>query len=122
MGVVAVWQCDRDGRMFQDKKAAEEHDKMLELAEAISELLVEGVAGLSADHAEAVGLLLAARRDALGKACKGNVAALGEAEPTSADAADPSAEGADAPAAADRSAAEAGKVASLPAGSRRKKA
>ncbi|MCV6613398.1 MAG: YebG family protein [Cellvibrionaceae bacterium] len=29
MAVVAVWKCDRDGKMFENKKDAEEHDKML---------------------------------------------------------------------------------------------
>jgi dsDNA-binding SOS-regulon protein len=44
MAVIAVWQCDRDGSMFEDKKLAEEHDKYL---------------------------LLAQRREQLAKACKG---------------------------------------------------
>lgn len=87
MGVVAVWQCDRDGRMFQDKKAAEEYDKMLELAEALSELLTRAVPGLSSEQAEAAGIALAERREQLGKACKGQVSALAApAEPAEASA------------------------------------
>ncbi len=43
MAVVTVWKCDRDGAMFDNKK----------------------------DSAEKIGLVLAKRRDALAKACKG---------------------------------------------------
>ena len=56
MAVIAVWLCDRDGSMFEDKKVAEEHDKYLELA---------------AKYSEAIGILLAQRRELLAKACKG---------------------------------------------------
>lgn len=71
MAVIAVWQCDRDGSMFQDKKEAEEYDKMLELAENISQLLDQHVPGGSTDHNEAIGLFLAKHRDLLARACKG---------------------------------------------------
>ncbi len=71
MAVIAVWQCDRDGTMFQDRKEAEEYDKMLELAENISELLNQHVPGGTAEHNEAVGLFLAKHRDLLARACKG---------------------------------------------------
>lgn len=81
MAVIAVWQCDRDGTMFQDKKAAEEYDKMLELAENISVLVEKHVAGLSREQGEAVGLLLAQRRELLIKACKGKPEALLEDMP-----------------------------------------
>ena len=39
MAVLAVWKCDRDGSMFDNKKEAEEHDKMLELAANITQLI-----------------------------------------------------------------------------------
>jgi len=71
MAVIAVWKCDRDGSMFEDKKAADAHDKMLELAENITLLIEAGVPGINEQHAEAVGLLLASRSDDLVKACKG---------------------------------------------------
>lgn len=71
MAVIAVWQCDRDGSMFQDKKEAEEYDKMLELAENISQLLDQHVPGASSEHNEAIGLFLAKHRDLLARACKG---------------------------------------------------
>lgn len=71
MAVIAVWKCDRDGSMFEDKKAADEHDKMLELAECITQLIETEVKGISEADAESIGLLLARRKDVLAKACKG---------------------------------------------------
>lgn len=71
MAVIAVWQCDRDGRMFEDKKLAEEHDKYLELAANITQLIENHIPGIDEKHSEAIGLLLAERREQLAKACKG---------------------------------------------------
>jgi len=71
MAVIAVWKCDRDGAMFADKKEAEEHDKMLELAENISALIESNIKDIDEKHSEAIGLLLAGRREDLAKACKG---------------------------------------------------
>lgn len=71
MAVIAVWQCDRDNSMFQNKKDAEEYDKMLELAENIATLIEENVEGVSGAQGEAIGLLLAKHREVLAKACKG---------------------------------------------------
>lgn len=71
MAVVAVWKCDRDGTMFADKKEAEEHDKMLELAENISALIELNINDIDEKQSEAIGLLLAKRREDLAKACKG---------------------------------------------------
>ncbi len=71
MAVIAVWQCDRDGRMFEDKKLAEEHDKYLELAANITQLIENHIPGIDDKHSEAIGLLLAERREQLAKACKG---------------------------------------------------
>ena len=76
MAVIAVWKCDRDGAMFENKKDAEEHDKMLELAANITALIENSVAGISEEHSEAIGLLLADRREDLAKACKGKPEAL----------------------------------------------
>lgn len=70
MAVVAVWKCDRDGAMFDNKKDAEEHDKMLELAANIT-CLIEQHIDLDDEQSEAIGLLLAKRRDKLAIACKG---------------------------------------------------
>lgn len=71
MAVIAVWQCDRDGSMFEDKKQAEEHDKYLELAANITSLIESHIHGIDEKHSEAIGLLLAQRREQLAKACKG---------------------------------------------------
>lgn len=76
MAVIAVWKCDRDGTMFENKKDAEEHDKMLELAANITTLLETHISGIDEKTSEAVGLLLADRRDALARACKGKPSAL----------------------------------------------
>ena len=71
MAVIAVWQCDRDGSMFEDRKLAEEHDKYLELAANITQLIEDNISGIDEKHSEAIGLLLAQRREQLAKACKG---------------------------------------------------
>ena len=71
MAVVAVWKCDRDNSMFTSKKEAEEHDKMLELAENITALIDYNIDGIDEKHSEAVGILLSKHRDDLARACKG---------------------------------------------------
>jgi len=57
--------------MFEDKKLAEEHDKYLELAANITQLIESQIEGIDEKHSEAIGLLLAQRREPLAKACKG---------------------------------------------------
>lgn len=76
MAVVAVWKCDRDGAMFDNKKDAEEHDKMLELAANITSLIESHISGIDDTVSEEIGLLLAKRRETLAKACKGKPEAL----------------------------------------------
>ena len=71
MAVIAVWQCDRDGSMFEDKKLAEEHDKYLELAANITQLIESHIPDIDEKHSEAIGLMLAQRREQLARACKG---------------------------------------------------
>ncbi|GAA5442295.1 hypothetical protein Misp06_00469 [Microbulbifer sp. NBRC 101763] len=80
MAVVAVWKCDRDGAMFDNKKDAEEHDKMLELAANITSLIERHIEGIDEQTGEEIGLLLAKRRDSLAKACKGKPEALLEGD------------------------------------------
>ncbi len=87
MAVVAVWKCDRDGTMFENKKEAEEHDNMLELAANITSLLEQAVPELSETLGEAVGLALAEKRDVLAKACKGKPSLLLEELVASSDTA-----------------------------------
>lgn len=70
MAVIAVWKCDRDGAMFDNKKDADEHDKMLELAANIT-FLIEKNLDIDEKQSEAIGILLARHRDKLAIACKG---------------------------------------------------
>ena len=71
MALIAMWKCDRDDKLFDDKKAAEEHDKMLELAANISCWLEQEIDGLSEDSVEAIGLLMASNKDKMQRAMKG---------------------------------------------------
>ena len=72
MAVVAMWQCDRDGSMFDNKKEADAYDKMLELAEQFTALLESQVAGIDEKSAEQFGLLLANNKELVVQACKGS--------------------------------------------------
>jgi dsDNA-binding SOS-regulon protein len=72
VAVVAMWKCDRDDTMFDSKKDADSHDKMLELAENFSLLFEKQVEGISEKDAETIGLLLSKNKSVLIAACKGN--------------------------------------------------
>ena len=72
MAVVAMWKCDRDDTMFDNKKDADAHDKMLELAENFSLLLRNQIEGITEQQAENAGLLLSKNKSAIVAACKGN--------------------------------------------------
>lgn len=87
MAVVAMWKCDRDDTMYESKKEADAHDKMLELAEGFSMMLSKHIEGLSEQDAENVGLLFSRNKNTLIAACKGNpdlLLNLGEEEPEAA--------------------------------------
>jgi uncharacterized protein len=72
MAVVTLYMSDRDqNKSFNDKKEADNYDKMLELAENVSIWLEKSIAGLSEDQSESIGLLLAENKDELLKALKG---------------------------------------------------
>lgn len=72
MAVVAMWKCDRDDSMFNNKKDADAYDKMLELAENFSLFLGKEIEGISEQDAENIGLLLSRNKNVLIAACKGN--------------------------------------------------
>jgi dsDNA-binding SOS-regulon protein len=72
MAVVAMWKCDRDDTMFDNKKDADAHDKMLELAESFSVFLGREIENISEGDAENIGLLLSRNKNLLIAACKGN--------------------------------------------------
>lgn len=78
MAVVAMWKCDRDGSMFDDKKEADAYDKMLELAEQFTALLESQIPGIDEKAGEAFGLLLANNRELVIQACKGRPGVLEE--------------------------------------------
>jgi dsDNA-binding SOS-regulon protein len=71
MAVIAMWKCDRDGTMFENKKNADAHDKMLELGERFTALLESQIKGIDEIQAESFGLLLAKNKDLITLACKG---------------------------------------------------
>lgn len=81
MAVIPMWQCDRDESMFADRKAAEEHDRMLELADALSGFLQSQITtdqGLTEELAEEIGLVLARNKEPLSRAFKGKTSMLQE--------------------------------------------
>ena len=71
MPVVAMWKCDRDDKMFENKRDADDYDKMLELAENFSLFLRREADGITELDAENIGLLLSRNKDLLVAACKG---------------------------------------------------
>ena len=77
MSITPMWRVDRDGSMFTDKKAAEEHDRMLELADGITGLL-EANFDIEEKLAEDIGLLMSRHKETLTKAFKGKPAVLQE--------------------------------------------
>jgi len=63
---------DRDPeKTFNDKKQADQYDKMLELAENVSLWLEQKMPELDEKHSEAIGLLIAENKDKLALAFKG---------------------------------------------------
>ncbi|MEX1668056.1 YebG family protein [Zhongshania guokunii] len=78
MAVVAKWMCDRDNTMFDNKKDADAYDKMLELAEGFSALLLQHIPSVDEARAEEFGIFLAKNKEAVMQACKGRVEALEE--------------------------------------------
>ncbi|AMO55859.1 YebG family protein [Endozoicomonas montiporae] len=70
MSITPMWRVDRDGSMFTDKKSAEEHDRMLELAANLTTLLEDHFT-MDEQLAEDIGLLLSRNKDILSKAFKG---------------------------------------------------
>ncbi|WP_275098432.1 YebG family protein [Sedimenticola hydrogenitrophicus] len=80
MAVIAMWKCDRDNSMFEDKKTADAHDRMLELGEQFAHLLEQVIPGVDEKAAEEFGLVLARNKELIIQACKGRPEALAEIE------------------------------------------
>ncbi|WP_260293803.1 YebG family protein [Sedimenticola hydrogenitrophicus] len=80
MAVIAMWKCDRDNSMFEDKKAADAHDRMLGLGEQFALLLEQVIPGVDEKAAEAFGLVLARNKELVIQACRGRPEAMSEIE------------------------------------------
>ncbi|MDH3353838.1 MAG: YebG family protein [Chromatiales bacterium] len=78
MAVIAMWKCDRDDTMFDDKKSADAYDKMLELGEVFARLLKQIVPEVDENKAEDFGLILARNKEQVVLACKGKIEAMEE--------------------------------------------
>ncbi len=86
MAVVTLYMSDRDSeKTFTDKKAADNYDKMLELAENVSLWMEKSIKGLSEEQIEQIGLLVAENKDVLAKAIKGKSDILLQEEQIEAD-------------------------------------
>ncbi|GGJ82704.1 YebG family protein [Pseudomonas matsuisoli] len=81
MAVEVVYRSSRDqGRLFMDKAEADRYDKMLELAEGLSDVLQKAVPSLSEKQVEDVGIFMARNRDLFARAFKNQPDALQEIE------------------------------------------
>ncbi len=77
MAVITLFMSDRDPKKtFTDKKAADNYDKMLELAENVSLWIEKSIKGLSEEQIENIGMLIAENKDLLSKAIKGKPESL----------------------------------------------
>jgi len=79
MAVEVVYRSSRDPeRLFMDKAEADRHDKMLELAETLADVLQKAVPSLKEDQLEEIGIFMARNRDAFARAFKNQPDALNE--------------------------------------------
>lgn len=90
MAVEVVYRSSRDlERLFMDKAEADRHDKMLELAELLAEVLQKAVPSLTEQQVEEAGIYMAKNRDVFAKAFKSQPDALSELLNAPAAAAEP---------------------------------
>lgn len=90
MAVEVVYRSSRDlERLFMDKAEADRHDKMLELAELLAEVLQKAVPSLSEQQVEEAGIYMAKNRDVFAKAFKSQPDALSELLSLPAEVAEP---------------------------------
>ena len=79
MAVEVVYRSSRDlERLFMDKAEADRHDKMLELAELLTDVLQKAVPSLNEQQGEELGIFMAKNRDIFAKAFKNQPDALNE--------------------------------------------
>ena len=90
MAVEVVYRSSRDlERLFMDKAEADRHDKMLELAELLAEVLQKAVPSLTEQQVEEAGIYMAKNRDVFAKAFKSQPDALSELLTAPAEVAQP---------------------------------
>ncbi len=75
--------------LFMDKAEADRHDKMLELAELLAEVLQKAVPSLTEQQVEEAGIYMAKNRDVFAKAFKSQPDALSELLNAPAEAIEP---------------------------------
>lgn len=79
MAVEVVYRSSRDPeQLFMDKAEADRHDKMLELAENLSQALYQAVPSLSEEQLEELGIYMARHREIFARAFKNQPDALAE--------------------------------------------
>ncbi len=79
MAVEVVYRSSRDlERLFMDKAEADRHDKMLELAELVTQVLQKAVPSLTEQQGEEIGIYMAKNREVFAKAFKSQPDALNE--------------------------------------------
>lgn len=86
MAVEVVYRSSRDlERLFMDKAEADRHDKMLELAELLTDVLQKAVPSLNEQQGEELGIFMAKNREIFAKAFKNQPDALSELGQTAAE-------------------------------------
>jgi dsDNA-binding SOS-regulon protein len=79
MAVETLYRSTRDlETTFVDRKLADAHDQMLELAESLTDVLLKNVTGLTEKQAEDASIFMAKNRVVFAAAFKNNVGALAE--------------------------------------------
>ena len=79
MAVEVVYRSSRDlERVFMDTAEADRHDKMLELAEYLADVLQKAVPSLTEQQVEEAGIYMAKNRDVFARAFKSQPDALSE--------------------------------------------
>lgn len=77
MAVVTLYMSDRDtNKTFTSKKEADEYDKLLELAEAVTFFVEKKISGLTEAQGEEIGHLIARNKEVFALAFKGKAEAL----------------------------------------------
>lgn len=85
MAVEVVYRSSRDlERLFMDKAEADRHDRMLELAELLTNVLQAAVPSLNEQQGEDLGIYMARNREIFARAFKNQPDALNELKGDSA--------------------------------------